>query len=65
MMVYMDTDVENISSTNNGRGLRFANKLRTGPRLTERMPQENYRSRRSITHRSTDPQGEQNRDEEI
>ena len=56
-------DVENISSTNKGRGLQLANKPRTVPWGRERTSKRIQRHSRVTLHRSTDPKWEQDQTE--
>ena len=51
-------DVENINSTNKGRNLQLANKLRIVPWRIERMPQRIQRQRRVSLYTSAHPQRE-------
>ena len=58
-------DVKNINDSNQGRNLLFANKPRIVHRRTERMLKGNKGNKRSTTHRSTHPQGAQNKTKKI
>ena len=58
-------DVENINSTNKGRDLLLANKLRIVPWRTERMPQRIQKHRRVSLHRSAHPKWEQDQTEKF
>ena len=56
-------DVENINSTNKGRDLLLANKLRIVPWGTEKMLQRIQRRSKVTLHRSAHPKREQNQTE--
>ena len=59
----LTNDVENTNSTNKGKDLLLANKPRTVPWRTERMPQMIQKHSRITLHRSTHPKWEQDKTE--
>ena len=58
-------DVKNTNGTNQGGDLIFANKPRTIPRRTERMPQGNQKNWRATIYCSTHPYVVQNKTKNV